>query len=862
MTAVSQRDGSTRRVLQTDDEPYVNPGLFTADFFPPEDVLTLQDLLVDPLPFGDGSAMAQRVEKLLAVLRVPGPVVSTQLAPERPLGLGVNNAAMVFRGPSALATKALVAELTALRDRTDWKGTAAEVLLAAGPTDGSSLAFTSQYTAELPPLSVRGLRLNGSQEIALADAGSARVTVVTGPPGTGKSQLVAGIVANQWLAGRSVLVASTINTAVDVAVERTATIDPALLIRTGNSDRRKALADNLEHLDGRTETGGMSPDVIRRRLEAAAAVRQQVVDRFTSRSTAEAELAQGFRDLEGLRTLIWREAADQPADENRTQLHALSRKAPARWFPRRRQRRILRLAQPTVEGATADDIVRWAILDSRVSELTSHLTHLGPADPDTDRAELSRADDAWSAAGNDALVATLDLSMTAARPVVQQIRRARHQAGAGAIRSLITRSTVHLKGWACTALAARGNFDLVPGMFDLLVVDEASQCAIAHILPLAYRARRIVVVGDPNQLSPIVSLSRNSVEQIAAACGTSDAALRASRLSPLVDSVFAAYAARVPEVHLLEEHYRCHPQIAGFINEHFYGGALRVLTDVTLDERHPRGLVFIDVHGRTERPGSPDRPTSGAFNTAEIDAVVSWVLAHHLDGARLGIVTPFTAQVVRIRRALGAALGEATLAASEIMIGTAHAFQGSERDVILFSLVLATDAPARTAAWVESQRNLVNVAVSRAKRALIVFGDAEALDMLAVPTLHALVRAARSSDRTAATPTMSELAEVGHLHSDSERRLYRALRSAGHAVRLKPTIEGYELDFAIDSARGLLNIEVDGGHHLDDRGRQRRQDLVRDDILARLGIRVVRVPAWRCLAEPEGVADEVGHLLR
>lgn len=854
MTSVVRADESARCAFAQDDAPYLNPGLFTEDFFAPEDLLVLEPLLVEPLPFGDHLAVAARVRDLLGVVAITGAVDPSALSPRTPLEPGLNNVAMVFTGPSDLATKALVAELTELRERTDWTRTAAATLVTGfAATDTHD---TTALTAGLPPLSVANLRLNGSQEQALANASSGAVTVVTGPPGTGKSQLVAGIVANQWLAGRSVLVASTNNTAVDVAAERAASIDAALLIRTGNSAYRTALIENLEHLEHRQPVAGMSPEIIRRGLEAAAAARRDVADRFVWRAQAESELAQALRDLHGLRTLLWGSAEHEVDPNVRLQIHALAAKR-SRWSRRRRERRLLALAAPSASGVDVTDILRWASLDAHVTDLTESLTDLGPADPYADRSALAAADGAWGRAGDDALAATLNVAVAAARPYVLRLRQVRPQAGAGALRKAITSAAPYLKGWACTTLAAKGNFDLEPALFDLLVVDEASQCSIAHILPLAYRARRIVMVGDPNQLSPIISLDRSHVEQIAAACGTSEPALRQSHLSALADSAFSAYAARVPEVHLLDEHYRCHPQIAAFINDTFYGGALRVLTDITIDPRHPRGLSFVDVPGRTERPGGNGAQRSGAVNAAEVQAIVAWVLTHPLGDARLGIVTPFAAQVAALRHALTRALGEAAFAAADITIGTAHAFQGGECDVVLFSLVLAADAPPRTAAWVENQRNLINVAVSRAKRGLVVFGDANGLARLPVPTLHALVAAATAPDRGLRVPTQAEVAETSALHSDAERHLYRALCSAGHQVRLKPVVEGYELDFTVEAIGGVVNIEVDGEHHLDDRGRQRRQDLLRDAILTRLGIRVVRVPSWRCLADVDALVREL-----
>ena len=53
----------------------------------------------------------------------------------------------------------------------------------------------------------------------------------------------------------------------------------------------------------------------------------------------------------------------------------------------------------------------------------------------------------------------------------------------------IGNSFQHLRGWACTALTAHSNFPLESGLFDLVIVDEASQCSLAAVLPLAYRAK-------------------------------------------------------------------------------------------------------------------------------------------------------------------------------------------------------------------------------------------------------------------------------------------------------------------------------------------------------------------------------------
>lgn len=109
-----------------------------------------------------------------------------------------------------------------------------------------------------------------------------------------------------------------------------------------------------------------------------------------------------------------------------------------------------------------------------------------------------------------------------------------------------------------------------------------------------------------------------------------------------------------------------------------------------------------------------------------------------------------------------------------------------------------------------------------------------------------------------AVPTIGDgLRDVAALHSKAERRLYSALSGSGVTVRLKPVVEGYELDFAIDTAARPVDVEVDGIHHLDTRGRQRRQDLARQAVLQRLRWQVIRLPAWRCLADPDDAARTV-----
>ncbi len=863
MTELELPGVGQRTAVPRDDQPYVNPGLLTGSFFPLDALAIAQPTVDDGLPFGDPVAMQRRAAAFCEALDLAGsPLDVDQLSPRSDLGEGVHNVAMAFRGPSNLATLALVEELAELADREDAGQTAAGWLLASpmagdvvrGAAGTTSRAEQMETVWGQPPAAVTGLALNDSQEQALAASVSAPLTVVTGPPGTGKSQLVAAVVVNQWLAGRSVLLASTNNGAVDVAARRCAAIDEALLIRTGNRERRDELPQILEQLAARGVQPGPSSSVIRRQLDAAATNRQQVQQRLAQRADAETALARLVLDVEALRAMLWGSTAPSPVHDHRREILTLARKAlGSRWWRTRRERRLFAAVGKVAAGCSVADLAAWAEAEHRLETLAADLTALGPADAERDRADLAAAADAWSRAGTAALADTVQQRLQGGAAALQQLARMR-VAARNARTAAVARALPYAPGWACTALSAHHNFPLTGGLFDLLILDEASQCSVAEVLPLAYRARRILVVGDPSQLTPVVTLTKGALEDSATRAGTSEAEMHGKAVSAGQDSAFTAFAARVPGgPRLLDEHYRCHPEIARFFNEQFYGGALRILTDVTTQAGDVRGFHLVDVAGVTSRGR-----TGGAYNTLEASAVVEWVLAHLDESGSLGVVTPFAAQAELIRDRLKAAVGEDIWSAKDISVGTAHRFQGDERDVMLFSTVLAAGALTGTARWVEEQRNLVNVAVSRARRALVVFADRANLAETAVPTLHALVGLTTGTTHDIAS---DELTDIATLHSEAEKRVFDALARLGRVPDLKPAVEGYELDFTFTTHSKKLDVEIDGIHHTDARGRQRRQDLARDHVLEGLGWQVLRIPAWRALAEPGTVADEVAAAL-
>src|SRR5262249_36054048 len=141
------------------------------------------------------------------------------------------------------------------------------------------------------------------------------------------------------------------------------------------------------------------------------------------------------------------------------------------------------------------------------------------------------------------------------------------------------------------------------GLFDLAIIDEATQCDIASCLPILQRARRVVISGDPNQLRHISFLPRSRQAELLARHeipATEEQRLD-YREKSILDFVNDALTSQ-DQVIFLDEHYRSSPPIIQFSNQRFYAGGLRVMTEkpgITFRD----SLVLSHDEGRRNREG-------------------------------------------------------------------------------------------------------------------------------------------------------------------------------------------------------------------------------------------------------------------
>lgn len=273
-----------------------------------------------------------------------------------------------------------------------------------------------------------------------------------------------------------------------------------------------------------------------------------------------------------------------------------------------------------------------------------------------------------------------------------------------------------------TSLSTKSAFPLASELFDMLIIDEASQCDVASALPLIMRAKQLVVIGDPMQLRHITSVKEFEESYI-----RDYLKLGASPYLKYVKSSLWDYTndfvckSRDDQNHnyMLESHFRCHPEIIGYSNDMFYraklGHALTIKTDVSRLKWKQQGIYYVDVKGVQ---------TSDDINVnkMEVDKAIKLAskLAKMNSEVSIGIITPFKDQAEALNRAIPVELRD------RIDASTVNKYQGDERDVIVYTLVVTGNSPKRKINWIDKVvPNLVNVAVTRAKSALYVIGNME-----------------------------------------------------------------------------------------------------------------------------------------
>ncbi|MET0388158.1 MAG: AAA domain-containing protein [Polyangiales bacterium] len=254
-----------------------------------------------------------------------------------------------------------------------------------------------------------------------------------------------------------------------------------------------------------------------------------------------------------------------------------------------------------------------------------------------------------------------------------------------------------------------GSFD-----FDRVVLDEATQAVDPWALAALLSADRAVLAGDPCQLAPTV------IDPVAAQSGLA---------STLFERMAAQHGERV--VRLLDVQYRMPEALMRFPSDSMYQGKLiaapevhaqrlEQLPSVQVDPLRPGPLVFLDTAGKgyAEERSEADPSTKNPGQAERVAVEVRRLLARGVPARELGVITPYDAQVRSLRELLRDACDEG------LEIASVDGFQGREKEVIVVDLVRCNDRGEL--GFLRDVRRM-NVALTRAKRFLLVVGDSATL---------------------------------------------------------------------------------------------------------------------------------------
>ncbi len=240
--------------------------------------------------------------------------------------------------------------------------------------------------------------------------------------------------------------------------------------------------------------------------------------------------------------------------------------------------------------------------------------------------------------------------------------------------------------------------------FDLTIIDEAGQANIAISLPALLRGDRLVLVGDPNQLNPVVTIDPGINDRLRERYQIRDIYNYAN------NSILKTMQAvdKISKFVLLRYHYRSQAPIINFSNRKYYANQLIIETPLLKTD----SLQFYDVD---------NKETTDQRHEAQKEADLIKKIVSKYPNKSVGVITPFRKQKQIIERNLE------NIKHDKLEIGTIHAFQGDEKDIVIISPAVTKNSSQRTFNWLKDNRELLNVGTTRAKQELIVVADLSAI---------------------------------------------------------------------------------------------------------------------------------------
>ncbi len=603
------------------------------------------------------------------------------------------------------------------------KGSALEAFLA-----GVSSAKTGASDRLIMPF-----HSNIDQRNAIRAALTHQISIIDGPPGTGKTQTILNLIASLIAQGKSVGVVAGANSAVDNVVDKLTEEGYGFLVATvGSVERvkefhqREGILEQKREAWARHASDGSSgaPTAIDD-AELRAAEERLVglwedardVPEYRARLTATRRERRLFEEKVRESRRLVPDISTMPVlrrgSETIAHLLALARCAPRpgrgpRGIVERVRRYFTYGSLKGIDLADTDvqSALQFAFYEARERELTQRIEE---AEVRLARRGLVEESAAYRQRSREALDAALLKRFERECP-----RRL------SPCERLNRQTDILLRTYpvvASTCFSIRNNL-AQDATLDWVIIDEASQVLLPQGMAALSKARNAVIVGDAKQLGPIFQGWDESKQAPA------EERFDVRKVS-LLDSVkMMAEAAQVPST-LLKEHYRCHPAIIEFCNRMYYDGQLIPMRVPAEDAPDPLEIVYAAPGNHARRPARG----GGFFSQREIEIIAQLedmqviregIGAKEKDASGdfvLGIVTPFRAQATNLGQRIRAEQGDRQY--SRWLAETAHKFQGRGAGTVILSTVLNAGERSAAREFYDAD-SMTNVIVSRAKDRFIV----------------------------------------------------------------------------------------------------------------------------------------------
>lgn len=670
------------------------------------------------------------------------------------------------------------------------------------------------------PIALINKNINMDQLLAINNAMIYSVAYIQGPPGTGKTNTIINTITTAFFNEKTVLFASYNNHPINGVYEKLSQMRyrgrtiPFPILRLGNYEKVKEAVQTIRRLYREVE-----------KVQIFEGTLERNKDDRKRRARKLSALLESYEEMLDLKER--EETIDRLLDyekKNAGSMQMLSFQADLNG----RQRNKIRSRLERRRDITEEEAI--ALLDQDTEELLKYLYY-------TSAKYIRRLGDEEHK-DLKAIVETKDADM-AAEAFSKYLREKKNIIKLQKIFPII----------ATTCISAHRLGNPEP-MFDMTIMDEASQCNNAVSLVPILRGKSLMLVGDPQQLNPVILLDPLVNDKLKKKYGVAD------EYDYCKNSIYKTFLTcdAVSDEILLHNHYRCNPAIIGFNNKKYYNSQLHVLSQ----SKEQQPLLYADM---------PDTHTDYKNTAPEEARAIAQYAAQNKDKS-IGVITPFVNQKNLIEEELKKEGIE------NVVCGTVHAFQGDEKDVVLFSTAITDQTQSGTYEWLKNNKELINVATSRAKDKLIVLSSRKNLERLHKEDdeddLYELVQYVQTNGQSVVTPkpAISRALGVKPFSSATEEAF---LQNLNHALEnIWMTQSRYTIhkevaishvfweneqwndlfykgrfDFVVYEKQGqeeipMLAIELDGKEHFSDEIVKER-DRKKNEICRAHNLQIIRV---------------------